>query len=306
MSDLDTSAGYQEGQIGVPQPDQDASQTPPGGQPQGDAPQQPDQQQAPPPEQQDQPKGDRLTALISERRSRRSETADLRDQVRSLQDTVSGLSPRAQEQAEAWKNPHDPVEAPMDHLRAEIEHLGGVVNQARADVGEQLTQQQQRQALSDYERNVSMELQGVAQEVPELGQAHQAVAQHFMRTAQMQGYQGAQAAEAARNAMLGAYLQHAQAGNDSVSATVQMAQALGFQAQQPAGILGNGAQPNGTAPQVARGQRQAASSLGGATGSSGASAPPDLQQLARMGRDKLRANGGEYLQRLKAQLRGET
>ena len=335
-NEIDTSAGYQPDMGGAPADGsaQNANPVAPGGQPQGQDGGQPAAQPNPAGGQPDaaatstqngqastdtpqdaQPKGDRLAALVNQRRDSRSETADLRQQVAGLQDSVSKLSPQTQQEAAAWQNPHDPTEAPMDHLRAEIDHLGGVVSQATQDVGQQLEQQQQHQALADYERGLTMEIGTVAQQVPELAQAHHAVAQHFMRNAQMQGLSGVALGNAARNAMLGAYLQHAQAGTDPVAATVQMAQAIGFQAgaqQAPGGILGAaGAQPGGQpAPnaqqqQIARGQMAAATSLGGATGSSGATSPPDLASLTRMSRAQLTANGGENMKRLKAMLRGE-
>ena len=331
-NEIDTSAGYQPDMGGAPADGsaQNANPAAQGGQPQGQdggqpnpADRQPDQGQNPAESGQastqtlegDKPKGDRLAALVKERRDGRSETTDLRQQVANLQESVSKLSPQTQQEAAAWKNPHDPIEAPMDHLRAEIDHLGGVVNQATHDVGERLDQQQQMQALADYERGLTMEIGTTAAQVPELAQAHGAIVQHFMRTAQMQGLSGVDLGNAARNAMLGAYLQHAQQGVDPISATVQMAQAIGFQAgaqQAPGGILGAaGAQPGGQpAPnaqqqQIARGQIAAATSLGGATGNSGATSPPDLAALTKMSRAQLTANGGENMKRLKAMLRGE-
>ena len=332
MEGIDTSAGYQQDMGGAASDGStpNANPTAPGGQPQDPA-RQPDAGQMPAQtgqpstqngqpstdnQQGDQPRGDRLAALVTQRRDSRQETTDLRQQVASLHDTVSRLSPQAQQEAQDWQNPHDAVEAPMDHLRAEIEHLGGVVNQARQDVGQQLEQQQQQQALNDYERGLTIEIGTVAQQVPELAQAHQAVVDHFVRTAQMQGHSGVNVGNVARNALLSSYLQHAQAGTDAVTATVRMAQAIGFQAggqEAPAGILGaaGGQQPGGQpAPnaqqqQIARGQIAAATSLGGATGNSGATSPPDMRTLTRMNRAQLSANGGENLKRLKAMLRGE-
>lgn len=289
---IDTGAGYQPGHAAMSddksaegqQPASDTTKAAEGG-----------EQKAP---DADKPKGDRLAALIKERRDSRSETSQLQRTVSDLQQTVQGLSPKAQAEVADWKNPHDPTEAPMDHLRAEIDHIVGVVNQAKQDVGEQLTQQQQQQALADYERGLTVELGTVAQNVPELAEAHQAITQHFMRTAQLQGLSGVALGNAARNAMLGAYLQHANAGKDAVTATVEMAQAIGFQAQGGRGQIK-------TPDAVARGQMAAATSLGGATGNTGATSPPDIRSLTKMSRAELLKDGGANLKRLKAQLRGE-
>ena len=248
----------------------------------------------------DDPLGDRLTAVIRKRRADSEERGGLAATVEALRADVARLAePDQAPEPEAWKNPYDPTESPLEYQRAEVERLSTVVTSLQRQQAEARQATQGQAAIDQFERGVVYEIEREAQNVPELSEAYGAVSRAFLQSAELQGHRGAAAAQQARLMMLQSYYQQQQRGTDPAMATAQMAQSIGFRPKGGA-AMGEGARAKATE----RGRAAAATSLGGATGTAGASPGPDLQALTRMGRDQLLADGKKNIHRIRDILRG--
>ena len=281
---IDSGAGYQDGGAPVvttpPEPEKAAEQ--------------------PKKQEPEKPKGSPLTALVQERVANREAAGALQGELQSLRQELAELKQQQPEQQQEFKNPHDPVESPMEHIKAEITALRADLTQAKQDVGARLQADDQQRALAEYEQGISAEIQLAASSNPELAQASQFLAQTFAQLAQAQGAKGAEIGQRARMALLQGYLTKASEGVDAVTATAQMALALGYQSPE--------AQPmpeTTPAPTPAqRGQAAAEQSLGGATGGAGVSPAPDIHAVSRMSRRELTRDNRAGLNRIKEILRG--
>ena len=278
MNEIYSGAGYQDGA------------SPPA--PEGAEPKEPEAKEPEAPEK----KGDPLTALVQERANNRDRDSALRGELDSLKAELQTLRQPQPETPQEWKNPHDPVEAPWEHLRADIDHVKAELAGARQTVGADLDQQKQVQALNDYENGVTAELQTAVQTQPILAEAHAFLVHTYANVARAQGATGAEVPTRARLGMLQGYLNAQQQGKDVVTATAEMALAMGFQSK---------GETMEKPKQEKRGQQAAEQSIGGATGGGGTAAVPDAASLGQMTRKQLNANDGAARARIKQILAGE-
>ena len=300
---VDTGAGYQPDGTGVGNDGTQNSQAktnPQGGQTdQNQTPQDPNPQ-----DQQTDKQGNPLTALFQERQGRREDLTALTTQLGAMQQQLNALQTQGGVEPERtpWKNPHDPQTHPVDYMQAEITHMGGRIDQAVEAAGQRMTDQEQKQALVDYERGVATEIQMAAAQVPELGEAYGFVVQQFGRAAQGSGLEGAALANQVRQSMLGAFLNGSQKGLSAPQVVAQLATNWGYRAggqqqQNP----GGGPPP---VPGKVKGQQAASQSLGNA-GTGGTTTPPNIEQLVKMPKAELMKNDKAGLERIKAMARGE-